>query len=92
MVMRFSTPTVVATPGALDVLSPLGEDPMALVRRHFAGEWNGQTDNAARNEEYLKDVEGMLLSVFTVGVNVVWVVSHIGSADDYTTVLLPEEY
>lgn len=80
MAVRFSTPTVVATLAALGVLSVLGEDPMGLVRRHFAGEWGGQPDNAARNEEYLRDGEGMLLSIFRVGEERVWVISHIGGA------------
>jgi hypothetical protein len=90
---RFSTPTVVMTPGAMGALTTANADPMALVRRHLAGEWNGQPDNAARNEEYLAEGEGMLLSVFVADGATVWVISHIGyGADSYTTILLPDEY
>lgn len=92
MAARFSTETITATPGALDLLSVLGENPMSLVRRHFAGEWNGQPDNAARNEEYLASGGGMLLSIFTVANEPIWVISHVGTSEDYTTVLLPSEY
>ncbi len=53
MALRFSTPTIVATPAALSLLSHLGENPMYLVRRHFAGEWGGDADNGQVNERYL---------------------------------------
>ncbi len=50
---------------------------------HFVGEWGGQPDNAARDEEYLASGEGMLLSVFAdVPVGPLWVTSHISSGDD----------
>lgn len=91
--LRFTTPTIVATPGALTLLSACGASGTSLVCRHFAGEWNGQPDNAARNEEYLASGEGMLLSIFPVGNAMIWVISHIGcGADSYTTILLPNEY
>lgn len=90
---RFSTPFAQITTGARARLIHAGIAPMTLVGRHFAGEWNGQPDNAARNEEYLASGEGMLMSIFDVAGEPVWVISHIGSGDDdYTTVLLPEEY
>ncbi len=77
--VRFMTPTITATPAALETL---------------AGEWGGQPDNAVRNEEYLASGEGMLLSVFAdVPGGPLWVISHIGCGDDdYTTILLPDEY
>ncbi len=61
---RFTTPTITATPAALETLATAGIAPAAVLARHFAGEWGGQPDNAARNEEYLASGEGMLLSVF----------------------------
>lgn len=93
MKYRFSTSQIVMTPGVMNVMAHFGTNPMDLVKRHFSGEWNGESDNAARNEEYLADGEGMLLSVFDVGPEKVWTISHIGyGPDSYTTVLLPEEY
>jgi hypothetical protein len=90
---RFSTPLAQMTAGAQEVLQRTGTAPMQLIERHYAGEWNGQPDNAARNEEYLAAGDGMLMSIFAVGGETVWVISHIGNGDDdYTTVLLPEEY
>ena len=93
MAQRFSTPTAVMTPAAMSVLSKAAVDPMNLIRRHFAGEWNGQPDNAERNEEYLQYGEGMLMSIFPAGHEIVWVISHFGfGSESYTTVLLPNEY
>lgn len=81
------------TSGAAELLGRTGTDPMTLIRRHFAGEWNGQPDNAARNEEYLANGDGMLMSIFEEGGEAIWVISHIGCGeDDYTTILLPDEY
>jgi hypothetical protein len=41
-----------------------GIAPGALLARHFAGEWGGDTDNARVNEQYLQDGEGMLTEHF----------------------------
>lgn len=93
MTYRFSTSQIVMTPASMNLLAHFGMYPMDLVKRHFSGEWNGQPDNAERNEEYLASGEGMLLSIFDVGPEKVWTISHIGyGSDSYTTVLLPEEY
>jgi hypothetical protein len=93
MTLRFSTPTIVATPGALSLMGAHGIAGTDLIRRHFAGEWNGQPDNAIRNEEYLASGEGMLLSVFPAGDETIWVISHVGYGEDsYTVLLMPEEY
>ncbi len=91
--VRFMTPTITATPAALETLATAGIAPAAVLAHHFAGEWGSQPDNAARNEEYLASGEGMLLSVFAdVPGGPLWVISHIGCGDDYTTILLPAEY
>lgn len=93
MAYRFATSTAVITPGAKAVLGEAGVNPMSLIRRHFGGEWNGLPDNTERNEEYLADGEGMLMSIFDVASQPIWVISYIGyGLDSYTTVLLPEEY
>lgn len=93
MTYRFSTPQVVMTPDAMNLLAHFGTNPMDLVHKHFGGFWGGQPDNAERNEEYLAGGEGMLMSVFDVASETIWVISHIGyGADSYTTVLLPSEY
>ncbi len=94
IIARFATSTLTATPAALETLAMAGIAPGALLARHFAGEWGGDADNAQVNEQYLREGEGMLLSVFAdVPGGPVWVISHIGYGEDsYTTMLLPEEY
>jgi len=49
---RFMTPTITATPAALDTLAGVGLSPTTVLARHFAGEWGDQPDNTIRNEEY----------------------------------------
>lgn len=45
---RFTTPTITATPAALEVLAMTDLSPATVLARHFAGEWGGQPDNAAQ--------------------------------------------
>src|SRR5947209_5803268 len=94
IIARFTTATLTATPAALEILASASIAPGALLAWHFAGEWGGDADNARVNERYLRDGEGMLLSIFAdVPGGPVWVISHIGYGEDsYTTILLPEEY
>ncbi|MHB8644370.1 MAG: hypothetical protein ACYDAR_01120, partial [Thermomicrobiales bacterium] len=91
---RFATSTLTATPTALETLAAAGIAPSVLLARHFTGEWGGDADNARVNERYLRDGEGMLLSVFAdVPGGPVWVISHIGDGvESYTTILMPSEY
>lgn len=94
IIAHFTTATLTATPAALEILAMAGIAPGALLARHFAGEWGGDADNARVNEQYLREGEGMLLSIFAdVPGGPVWVISHIGyGADSYTSILLPAEY
>ncbi len=92
MARRFSTPTILLTPAAMDVLVRAATAPMTLAERHFAGEWGGQPDNAARNEEALRYAQGTVFSIFDVGGETVWVVSHLGTGQNaYTAIMLPTE-
>ncbi len=93
MARRFSTPTILLTPAAMDVLVRAATAPLTLAEWHFAGEWGGQPDNAARNEEALQHGQGTVISAFDVGGEAVWVVSHVDPGkDSYTTIMLPSEY
>jgi len=93
MARRFFTPTILLTPAAMDVLVRAHTAPLPLAERHFAGEWGRGLDNAARNEEALRIGQGTVISVFDVGDEAVWVVSHIDPGkNSYTTIMLPSEY
>jgi hypothetical protein len=41
--VKFSPGSVVATPGALEAFKASGDDPMAYLVRHVAGDW-GEVD------------------------------------------------
>ncbi len=93
IIARFTISTLTATPAALETLASAGIAPRALLARQFAGEWGGDTDNTRVNEQYLREGEGMLLSIFAdVPGGPVWAISHIGYGEDsYTMILLPED-
>ncbi len=82
---------VLATPGALKVLSDAGEDPFGHLARHASGDW-GELDAHDRRENRRSLKHGWrVLSSYTVGEGRVWVV--ITEADrSVTTILLPDEY
>ena len=97
MAGRFSLGAVVATPGALDLLSTLRIDPHSLLVRHALGDW-GYLDDADRrlNDEAVVDGSRIFSSyVVGTGGDKLWVITE--AADDYgirgsTCILTPAEY
>jgi hypothetical protein len=88
---RFQLGQVVGTPGALEALQQAGQDPLALLARHVAGDW-GELDEEDRAEnEFSIENNLRLLSAYTLptGVKVWLITEHDRSV---TTLLLPEEY
>jgi hypothetical protein len=81
---------VVATPGALKVLSVMGEDPFDLLARHEAGDW-GELCAFDRRQNEIALREGYrVLSSYSVGRQRVWILTEADRS--VTTILLPEEY
>jgi hypothetical protein len=89
--IKLSPGYIVATPGALAALEASGEDLMAYLVRHIAGDW-GEVDEHDRRENELSLVHGFrLLSVYTLNSGTkIWVITEADRS--VTTVLLPEEY
>lgn len=89
--IKFSPGSIVATPGALAALEASGDDPMAYLVRHIAGDW-GDVDEQDRRENELSLVHGLrLLSAYTLNSGAkIWIVTEADRS--VTTVLLPEEY
>ena len=81
---------VVATPGALNLLSETGTNPAELLVRHQGGDWGEvPPEDAAENELSVR--EGFrIISSYPVGSSRVWVISEADRSA--TTILLPEEY
>ena len=81
---------VVTTPGALKLLSEIGEDPFCYIARHAAGDWgNLSAFDRRQNEIALRDGY-RVLSSYSGGRECVWVITEADRS--VTTILLPEEY
>jgi hypothetical protein len=89
--IRFSPGSIVATPGALAALQASGDDPIAYLVRHVAGDW-GDVDENDRRENELSLVHGFrLLSAYSLNSGTkIWVITEADRS--VTTLLLPEEY
>ena len=81
---------VVATPGALKLLSEIGEDPFDFLARHASGDW-GELCAFDRRQNEIAWREGYrVLSSYPVGRECVWIITEADRS--VTTILLPEEY
>ena len=102
---RFPPGQIVATPGALALLTQHGVSPNTILRRHLAGDWGTLcSDDAALNDEALRD-GSRLLSNYEIAKGVtVWVITDAETDRDEagnlltshrrlcTTILRPEDY
>jgi hypothetical protein len=81
---------VVATPGALKLLSEMGKDPFGYLVRHSTGDW-GELCAFDRRQNEIALREGYrVLSSYPVGRECVWIITEADRS--VTTFLLPEEY
>ena len=81
---------VVATPGALKLLSEAGEDAFDYLARHAAGDW-GDLCAFDRRQNQIAQRDGYrVLSSYEVPAGRVWIITEADRS--VTTILLPEEY
>jgi hypothetical protein len=81
---------VVATPGALKLLSEMGKDPFGYIARHATGDW-GELCAFDRSQNQIALRNGYrVLSSYPVGRERVWIITEADRS--VTTILLPEEY
>ena len=81
---------VVATPGAIKLLSESGEDPFGYLARHAAGDW-GELCAFDRRQNVVALRNGYrVLSSYQVGRERIWIITEADRS--VTTILLPEEY
>jgi hypothetical protein len=103
--LRFAPGQIVATPGALALLSEHGITPDSLLRRHLAGDWGAVcSDDAALNDAALADGSRILSSYLIAPGVSVWVITDAETDIDEdgntlakptrlcTTILRPEDY
>jgi hypothetical protein len=81
---------VVATPGALKVLSDAGEDLLGYLARHASGDWGDLDAHDYRENERSLKHGWRILSSYPVGGKTVWIITEADRS--VTTILLPEEY
>ena len=81
---------IVATPGALKLLSDIEEDPFGYIARHAAGDWGDLCAFDCRQNEIALRDGYRVLSSYPVGRECVWVITEADRS--VTTILLPEEY
>ena len=81
---------VVATPGALKLLTEAREHPFDLLARHAAGDWGELCAFDRRQNEIALRGGLRVLSSYPVGKECVWIVTEADRS--VTTILIPEEY
>ena len=81
---------VVATPGALNLLSEAGEDAFSYLARHAAGDWGELCAFDHRQNEIALREGYRVLSSYPVGEGKVWIITEADRS--VTTMLLPEDY
>lgn len=88
---KFSPGTIVATPGVLKAFKASGDDLLAYLTRHIAGDW-GDVDEHDRRENELALQHGWrLLSVYELNTGIkIWIITEADRS--VTTLLLPREY
>jgi hypothetical protein len=91
---RFLMGSIVATPGALELLESTGVSPAVLLVRHSGGDWGHSLPaEDARANDYAVDHEERILSAYQVGescLDKVWIITEWDRS--VTTILLPEDY
>ena len=89
--IKFEPGQIVATPGALEAFRASGDDPLAYLARHLAGDW-GDLSAGDKQENELSLREGFrILSAYTLNTGVmIWVITEADRSS--TGILLPSEY
>ena len=81
---------VVATPGALNLLTEARAHPFDLLARHATGDWGALCAFDRRQNEIALREGYRVLSSYKVHAGKVWIITEADRSA--TTILLPEEY
>lgn len=86
----FSIGTVMATPGALDLLDRAGVNATAYLVRHQHGDFGSLSDFDARQNDFAICNGLRIFSSYDVELERLWIITEANRAA--TTLLLPSEY
>ena len=90
-IRRFSLGQVVATQGALEALTKVGEIPQPYLRRHAGGDWGDIDEDDKRLNDLAAKCDERILSAYTLTDGTrIWIITEADRST--TTLLLPEEY
>jgi hypothetical protein len=81
---------VIATPGAIKLLSGAGDDAFSYLARHATGDWGELCEYDRRQNDVALREGYRVLSSYPVGQGRVWIITEADRS--VTTILLPEEY
>jgi hypothetical protein len=81
---------VVATPGALKLLSEMGRHPFHYLARHTTGDWGELCAFDRRQNEIALRDGYRVLSSYEMAAGRVWIITEADRS--VTTILLPKEY
>jgi hypothetical protein len=90
MMGHLSLGKVVATPGALRLLSEAGAEAFSYLARHATGDWGELCEYDRRQNEIALRDGNRILSSYPVGGGKVWIITEADRS--VTTILLPEDY
>ena len=89
--VSFDLGHLVSTPGALDALTCVGEEPWGYLARHATGDWGNLDDDDRRmNDLALRHGERILSAFDLTDGTRIYVITEADRS--VTTLLLPEEY
>ena len=87
----FSLGQVVATPGALDLLTKHDRHAYEFLSRHNAGDWGVLDEEDARENDVALINGFRLMSAYEIGDGKrIWIITEADRS--VTTILLPDEY
>jgi len=94
--VKFTSGSVVSTPGAIEALARNDERPSTFLIRHFTGDWGNLDahDRAANEAALIPDEHGehdRILSAYNLHDGTrIWIITEADRSA--TTILLPDEY
>jgi hypothetical protein len=89
--IKFEPGRIVATPGALEAFRASGDDPLAYLIRHIAGDWGDLDEHDRKENELSLERDWRILSSYRMNNGTrFWIITEANRSS--TCFLLPSEY